>query len=156
MSSRGQNFASCKERGKQGENLVYSWMRRSGWEVQDVRSDPTYQKRDIDYIASKDGKTRTLEVKNDTYIAKSGNVCLEIQVGDKPGWLQCIEAEFLLVVGQDLMVRIFRMTDIWRYLMSKETHRTHVNKDGDTLCLTYLLPIESIPHKTCALLPPDP
>lgn len=60
-------------------NILVNFFRKRGWRVEDVQDDKDWQRRDVDLLVN--GKST--EVKTDTH--KTGNLFLEISVGDKPG-----------------------------------------------------------------------
>lgn len=86
--------------GRQGELLFQQRMIENGYDMQDVSGNPDYWYRDIDFIATSPhtGLTKTIEVKWDTRIERTGNLYLELEnihSKDGIGWFEFIEADFL-------------------------------------------------------------
>lgn len=64
--------------GKRGEKIFSRYLDMLGLEYKDVSDVTSYQKQDIDFVVmSKTGKEWTVEVKNDTRIAQTGNIFFE-------------------------------------------------------------------------------
>ena len=66
--------------GKQGEDYIWNYLQnqQSIHKLWDVRSNPLYQRMDIDFISEDiDGKRNYIEVKTDSYT--SGNIYYEVQ-----------------------------------------------------------------------------
>jgi hypothetical protein len=80
--------------GAVGEARVSDWLDAQGWLVVDLTTDKDEQRRDVDFLLYRDGKTMTAEVKTDTH--KPKNLFLELSVGGKPGYVFKTRAEVLL------------------------------------------------------------
>ena len=64
-----------------------------------VTQDSNYWYKDIDILATKDGITKSYEVKWDSRLATTGNIFIETISNistDRKGWLYYCEADFLL------------------------------------------------------------
>ncbi len=66
--------------GKEGEAVAFAFMSNlSHAGIEDVRADPVWQARDVDYRFTRmDGSTINVEVKSDRHIATTGNVLFEL------------------------------------------------------------------------------
>lgn len=94
-------FMADLKRGKQGEALVAKAFRDMGYEVTDVSNNSDYWKKDIDLLIDDNGTERSIEVKSDWNMSKTGNVVLEnykVYEKDKEGWFQYTEASHLAFV----------------------------------------------------------
>lgn len=85
--------------GKEGEQLFYNKL-RNYFKVKDVSGDSAYWDKDIDFIVTNPAtnQARTFEVKNDTRIAYTGNLYLEltnVHSKDGLGWFKFSQADFL-------------------------------------------------------------
>lgn len=87
--------------GKKGEQAFAAIMNEMGFGVENVSNNPDYFSKDIDFIiTNKLGTTKTVEVKYDNRISKTGNLYLETfninseQWGCDGWWLHC-EADYL-------------------------------------------------------------
>ena len=71
-------FKDDNEIGKRGEKIFSKYLDNLGLEHEDVSDVKEYQKQDIDFVVrAKTGQTWTVEVKNDTRIAQTGNIFFE-------------------------------------------------------------------------------
>lgn len=60
-----QCFDEMNTKGKVGEVVVADYLSSIGYTVINVSPVPEYQKKDIDLVIGKDGKSYTVEVKTD-------------------------------------------------------------------------------------------
>lgn len=86
--------------GKQGEQLFKQIMENRNYRVEDVTSDPNYQRKDIDFVvtSSTSGLTKTFEVKWDQRINKTNNLYLELANSRSEcglGWYEFCKADYL-------------------------------------------------------------
>lgn len=85
-------------KGKEGESNFAKIMEEYGIECRDVSGDPAYWEKDIDFIISNGKRERTVEVKNDGRMYKTGNMYIETSnprsKGGK-GWFWFCQAELL-------------------------------------------------------------
>ena len=113
------SFKTDLERGKQGEQLVANTLSRRGWQITDLRNSAEYQKKDIDFIVSKDTIETTIEIKHDARINKTGNMYIEIESNDRTsrkGWFYYCEAEYLFYIDAVVAAaHIFKMEDLRQY-----------------------------------------
>lgn len=94
------DFNKDLQRGKKGEQFVAAALTARGHNIVDVSMSPSYQFRDIDFLLTKNGKTTTLEVKNDIRSNQTGNVFIEMfnqnNISRKyKGWFFYCEAQYL-------------------------------------------------------------
>jgi len=71
-------FTQDLNRGRRGEVMVATALAARGHKIEDVSLSPSYQFRDIDFLLTKNGKTTSLEVKNDIRSNDTGNVFIEM------------------------------------------------------------------------------
>lgn len=105
--SADYSFAGKLREGGTAEALAESFLRThtSITQVKDVRSDPAWQRQDVDYLAwLATGVMLKVEVKSDAHIARSGNLLFELShihfSGNpvvRPGWSVFSAANWLLV-----------------------------------------------------------
>lgn len=112
--------------GKRGEKLFQKIMEGRNYIVEDVREDPEYQIKDIDFLVTSptSGLTKSFEVKYDARIHRTGNLYLEIenifstQWRREGWWLHC-EADY--IAYGDQQVNIF-------YIIPREELEDRVKK----------------------------
>ena len=63
--------------GIRGENAVYNYLIQEGYQVEDVSENPEFWQLDIDFLITKDGCSKSIEVKNDTALGRTGNLYIE-------------------------------------------------------------------------------
>jgi len=86
--------------GKKAEILAAQRIKKAGWTIFDVRKNPRYQIKDIDYICSGFGSIWTVDVKTDRCY-RTFNYFFEIisnVESDKLGWGYTSEADYILMV----------------------------------------------------------
>lgn len=86
--------------GKQGEALFQQIMENRNYTVEDVTDNPSYWRKDIDFIVTSPttGLTKTFEVKWDTNINRTGNLFLELansRAEEGYGWYEVCKADYL-------------------------------------------------------------
>ena len=117
----GRNFSSTLYDGDCGEELLKAFLEKKNFKVIDVRTNPEYQQKDIDFIISGDNvHFYTMEVKSDGKMCKTGNIfveeCMKRQIGDRKGWLYYCEADILCFI--DIVNYYFYFID-WKKLKNK-------------------------------------
>lgn len=91
-------FQKTNKIGKIGEAAIINHYRKKGNTVIDYSNDEEYQKKDIDITIN----GQTVEVKTDTRVADTGNLCIELiantQEGKwyRDGWFNISEAEVFI------------------------------------------------------------
>lgn len=101
--------------GKRGEKLFAERMSAKGYIVEDVSDNPSFWNKDIDFIIESPytGTVKTMEVKYDSRINRTGNLYLELtnihSQGGK-GWYKFCEAD-VLAYG-DAQTDIFYMIPV--------------------------------------------
>lgn len=98
--------------GKLGERKFKERMEASGYTVQDVSNNPEYWPQDIDFLITSptSGLTKSMEVKYDQRINKTGNLYLELtSINSKQwnydGWWPHTKADYL--VYGDAITEVF-------------------------------------------------
>lgn len=106
--------------GKIGEQLVQQFLEQHGVEVTDVSDQPEYWAQDIDLICQYKGVTKSIEVKYDSYIARTGNLFLEYVTDveqKKPGWFTYTRADELYYVdAQNRLVYVINVDQLREYV----------------------------------------
>lgn len=74
-------FVLKNKEGKQAEQLVKDYLTDRGYTVQDVSEEQDNYQNDIDFIVQKDGRTSKIEVKLDTRLAETQNICFVLITG---------------------------------------------------------------------------
>ena len=114
-----KQFFKSLEDAKIYEDLAFNTFESRGWLVMDVRYRPCYQRKDIDFLASRNGKQASLEIKADNRIAKTGNIYLELYTNEFTscnGWFFYCEADFICYIDtQRLVMYCFRFADLVEY-----------------------------------------
>lgn len=85
-----ESFYKAKAVGDIGEEVVKRQLESIGFEVEDVSNEEKWREKDVDFLATKKGRTVKIEVKTDTRINTTNNFCFEKEVkhykGHKQGW----------------------------------------------------------------------
>lgn len=128
--------------GQRGEEMVFNALTKKGHNVLDVSDDTDYQWIDIDFQVSRNGRTTTLEVKNDLASERSGNVFVETwnqknQRHNYQGWYYYCEAEFIAFVQENKRIAHIIRRDELNALIDNNNYRIGktYNTEG------YLVPI---------------
>lgn len=92
-------FDKMNKQGLAVQEIVKAHLESRGNKIIDVSQVKEYQKRDIDFIVSKDGKTTTLEVKKDKSLFRTGNIFIECGSyrGNyySAGWIKYCDADYI-------------------------------------------------------------
>lgn len=92
-------FDKMNKQGLAVQEIVKAHLESRGNKIVDVSQVKEYQKRDIDFIVSKDGKTTTLEVKKDKSLFRTGNIFIECGSyrGNyySAGWIKYCDADYI-------------------------------------------------------------
>jgi len=100
MINHHTTWEKSLSKGKIGEELFLKWLQEDLWEWgwEDVRSDPEYRRKDIDFIVCGD-EAYTVDVK--ASYRSDGIIVIEEQsvVGSKPGWIYTSEADFFVFIN---------------------------------------------------------
>lgn len=137
------------------EQYMQNYFRYRGYSVQDCASDPEYQVRDIDFIASMEGyKTLAIEVKADKQMYKTGNILVEHghirpSVGKTRGWFLTCDADIICYI--DTVQNIVYMIN-WRKLkplVREDYNLMRFNNPHDigTITQGYLIPTQYLRDK---------
>lgn len=92
------NFNMALAAGTKGELLAASILESLGYTLEEVTKNAEYQKADIDFIVHKGSDQFTLEVKADSRIQQTKNICVEILTNKQLmncGWFFTTEATVL-------------------------------------------------------------
>jgi hypothetical protein len=106
--------------GKEGESTFAKMLKEQGVNVTDVSGNCNYWHKDIDFIIDNGKEERTVEVKNDTRIYKTGNMYIETanprSQGGK-GWFLFCQADYL-AYGDAINHRFYfiRLKDLREYV----------------------------------------
>lgn len=113
-------FSKLLEQGHKGEALVASLFQSIGYDVQDVSGDSSYFAKDIDLIVTKGEESLRLEVKADSKMAATGNVCIETIgniAANKKGWIYYTEATHICFVDMvNCIIYIVRTSELLELL----------------------------------------
>jgi hypothetical protein len=93
-------FGDIEKYGKFGEDLFLD-MYEDKLEIDDVRDNISYQRRDVDFIVKKkgiEGRWYCIEVKVDTRTLDTGNLAYEVISHDANGWSVITQADFVFMV----------------------------------------------------------
>lgn len=95
------SFYQQKSFGKNYEQVVKQHLQKRNIKVIDVAENSEWQKKDIDFIIQKEGKTASLEIKADSRIHSTNNFFFEIGAlrgnARSAGWLEKCQADYLCV-----------------------------------------------------------
>ena len=95
------NFNMALAAGTKGEQIAASILESLGYTLEEVTNKAEYQKLDIDFIVNKGSDTFTLEVKADSRINQTNNICVETITNKqlmKRGWFFTTEAAYIAFV----------------------------------------------------------
>ncbi len=144
------NFRKSLIEGKKSESYVSDLLTQRGWTVTDVTLDQEYWKKDIDLIIEREGEKRTVEIKCDNNINRTGNIFVETMTNiarGTLGWFKITEAEYLAIHDSKTdEVYTLRMRDLIEYLNTYPTKRIYVN-DTYKKIEAYLVPMEAYKEK---------
>ena len=119
------------KRGLKGEAIVEAFLKQKGYEVKDMRDDWECRKKDIDFLATKDGKTISIEAKSSSTAADTGILPVEdilnCNIGLK-GWIWYCHADLLMVSSKN-KIFIYEPAQMRHYLMSVEEERAKLVVD---------------------------
>lgn len=110
--------------GRKGEEAIINYLLAAGYDVQDVSADPEYWAKDTDILATKDGKTTSIEVKNDQHISKTGNAFIENSQdidGGQAGWFLITKADKLYYRDDiNSIAYVIDMDDLREYIEARK------------------------------------
>lgn len=114
--------------GDEGERAFAELMKKNNVKTDDVSDNPEYWVKDIDFIITdRYGNERTIEVKNDACMSKTGNLYIETfnprSIGQQ-GWFNFTEAEILAY--EDANNKIF-------YFITLENLRNYINTNKQNI-----------------------
>ena len=145
------DFQTAKETGRQGEQLVISWLTHRGWTLIDTSDHQFFQENDIDVVVQKDKEVFTIDVKTDTHPAK--NFFIEIISNDNkntPGCIFTTRADYWFYYFRDSsLVYIFRPEDVRNQLDEWDYPAIMTKTTGSSGTLYHsvgaLIPVEDVP-----------
>ena len=135
--------------GKEGENSLANILRAQGIDVRDVSGEKEYWAQDIDFIISNGVKQKTVEVKNDTRIHKTGNMYIETanpRSAGGHGWFLFCQADYL-AYGDAInhCFYFFRLTELREYVEANRGWLKEVSTfDGSRGFLVGLKDVEDL------------
>lgn len=136
--------------GVRGEELFREIMLGRGYNVEDVRGDEWFQRRDIDFVVSStSGQEIRWEVKWDSWINKTGNLYLEFispRSLNCDGWFEFIKADYL-AYGDATAEKFYVINVEWlKDYMNVNKGRFEVKECGDG-SIGYLVPLKCLEYK---------
>ena len=104
----------------QGEQKAYDYLTSKYWIVLDLTENEEYFDKDIDFLAIRNGRKHTIEVKWDSKIATTGNMFIETITdidNNRRGWYQFITADFMFY-GDSVndLFYVFRIQDLKEFV----------------------------------------
>lgn len=131
--------------GKRGEAKVKAALVKRGNAIDDVSEQASYQKKDIDFIVSRSGKSVTLEVKNDVRSNYTGNVFVELWNANNikrcgEGWVKYCEADYIAFVQEDYS----RAHIVERGELIKNCWSDLYKQNRSPFSIGYIVPIEKL------------
>lgn len=99
-----------------GEVLAYQYLINNGYTVEDVSNNSDFYDKDIDFIATQEGKSHTIQVKWDNRIHETGNMFIQISTdidNGKDGWFKFCKADYLYYGDSfNKLFYIIKMSDL--------------------------------------------
>lgn len=159
-----------KQKAAWGEYYAFKFLQSIGYWVMSVIDNPVYQRDDIDYLikSSEDSqKILGVEVKTDSYIAKTQNLPVELfrlHLDDlavrrnngkiaKLGWSCDSKADYLLVVDPSTaIIYRFRLDELRSAIQAYakgagELPLRTIDTDTSRKTVVMLVPLSALPHK---------
>ena len=130
-----KSFNKCLDKGKVGEEEIYNWLLKKEQlgnikRVDDVRNDPVYQKKDIDFIITFfDNRKTYIDVKTDYLMYKTNNFVYEKEKRDYLGVNETSEAKFFLYY--DIVNKKIYYVDV-------EKFKEYIHKNYISLPMKYI------------------
>ena len=94
-------FQRLLANGISGESVVHSVLRSDGFKIVDVSNIEEYQKIDVDALMTNGSKEWKLEIKTDSRISETNNICFEVgfdrNAGFRDWWFNKCEADVLCI-----------------------------------------------------------
>ena len=143
------NFEFDKARGKRGEQIVYDYYNRIGYNIIDVSEDKEYQQQDIDFLIDGIG----YEVKTQTCTYKENTICIELTANVERkynGWFYTTSAWYLVFVDKVNSVLYKIRTEDLReyYYKNKQTITTRQQHNAYKTSVIAFIPIEELEEIT--------
>ncbi len=152
------NFSAALAAGRKGEALAATFLEQQGYIIEDVSDSKQYQLQDIDLIAQQEDRLAlTIEVKADSRIADTGNICVETitnKSAKKKGWFFYTKALFIFFVDiQQEVIHCVRTNELrelynnnsFKHIETKQFECGEYLKLGE-IALIPLNKIEKLPH----------
>lgn len=141
-------FDKQLEKGEQGEQAIEAYYKQQGCIVQNMTMDKEYWEKDIDLIIN----GQTVEVKTDTRVAETQNLCFELVSNDneemyKPGWFFTSEANVFIIYSPQ--------TRMSYQILSKEIRQLYEQRKDlfKERCLTFREYRGLDKHSVIAIIP---
>lgn len=95
--------------GDYAEKLVAQYFKNKGATVTDTSNDKAFQKQDVDMIIEKGASKIKVEVKYDSYIARTMSICVELRdlTWGTKSWFFTSKADLLVVVPKGAESRAY-------------------------------------------------
>ena len=143
-------FDQQLSKGEVGERNIEEYYKKQGCIVQNVSMDKEYQQKDIDFIIN----GQYVEVKTDTRIAETQNMCFELVSNDskdmyKPGWFFTSEADVFIIYSPQ--------TRMSYQILSKEIRQLYEQRKDlfSEKCLTFKEYSGLDKHSIIAIIPTE-
>ena len=164
-SYKGKKLNISEEAYKAGdhaEKLVAQYFKNKGLKITDVSMDKEYQKQDVDFLASNSQGTIKVEVKYDSYTARTGAICVELRdlTWNRKSWFYTSTADLLVVVpkGKEYIGYAIRLADLRKIPESEMNLRKQKDPQSGHLFEVGVIDIAKIERlgvKVTALALPD-
>lgn len=140
---------------KKAELKVQALLLSRGIKFDDVSGNPEYWKLDIDLIVHSEKGDISIEIKNDSWLSKTGNLFLETITdieNKKEGWFAYSAADLLYYIDDNNeLLFIYKMEELRNYIsqqsaayIKRHTKQCHLdkNKTSEGICV----PAKDIEH----------
>ena len=144
------DFAEDNAIGKRGEKIFSDFMSRIGIKFTDVSEDENYQSDDVDFLVSskKLGRDVGVEVKNDRWIHRTGNVFFETVSNvdfDTQGCFSKSKADFMAIVSEDEhSIYFIKMVPLREFVEKNMNSLTKIERVSGSNSSGYLIPLSEI------------
>lgn len=150
--------------GKDGESVVYDFLhaRTTLQRVEDVREDPQWQQRDVDFIAHHATGQTLVEAKTDTWMGRTGYVLFEFARiyhtspahPIKLGWSVTSEADVFCIWAPSMAwlyaITAVHLRDAMRQYTRqarKKTRISFIETDAIKSTLNFLIPLSYVQYR---------
>lgn len=133
MQERNKDyFWESSKIGNIGIDIVKTLLSNDNITVQDMQKDTEYMNKDIDLISFKNGYETLIEVKTDTYFDKTGNLFIEENANDGPGWLYKTRSNYVYYVFPEHRVYVIYVEEFKAWFeQNRDRFTTKTSKTTD-------------------------